>query len=411
MFLPESFPKKISRMKVLLIHNSYQQPGGEDVVFEQECRLLQRHGHEVITYHRSNHELDDLSLLERVGLIGRIISADDTQREVRRLLHEQKPDLVHIHNTFMMISPSVYEVCNDANIPVLQTLHNYRLLCPKSTFYRDGKVCEDCMEKSIWQGVKHGCYRNSRSMTAAVALMLQTHRTRQTWETRVGTYLALTEFARQKFIDGGLPAEKIRVKPNFVDPDPGERTKPGKYALFVGRLSQEKGLITLLAAWKRLGIDVPLLIVGDGPLRGHLESEVESQNLENVHFTGWLPRQEVQDAMKNAAFLVVPSVWYETFGMIMTEGFACGTPSVGSRLGAIEEIIDDGKTGLHFTPGDADDLAEKVTWAWEHSSDVEAMGKAGRRTYEDRYTADNNYTLLMGIYREAMETHVRYSPN
>jgi glycosyltransferase involved in cell wall biosynthesis len=391
-------------MKILLIHNTYQQAGGEDVVFEQERRLLQQHGHEVATYQRSNHELEQLSTIERLGLVTRIISAGDSKLAISKILDTFQPDLVHAHNTFMMISPSVYEACGEAQVPVLQTLQNYRLLCPAALLFRDGHVCEECTQHGLLRSVWHGCYRGSRSTTAAVALMLKAHRERGTWNDAVTGYVVATEFARQKFIDGGLPAEKIYVKPNFVDPDPGERSRPGDYALFVGRLSPEKGLSTLLAAWNRLDSSIPLVIAGDGPLRSALEAEVAKSNLRQVSFAGRLNSSETRAAMKQARFLVLPSLWYEGFPMVMAESLACGTPVVGSRLGAMQEIITDGRTGLHFNTGDAADLAEKVSWAWSHEPELAAMGREARRDYEALYTPEMNYTLLMAIYQQVIKT-------
>ncbi len=392
-------------MKILLIHNTYQQPGGEDVVFEQERRLLQQHGHEIVTYQRSNHEIEQLSMFERIALVTRIIAADDSKQQVWKILEMFQPDLVHAHNTFMMISPSVYEACGEAHVPVLQTLQNYRLLCPAALLFRDGHVCEECSEHGLTRSVWHGCYRDSRPTTAAVALMLKTHRERRTWTDAVTGYVVATEFARQKFIHGGLPAEKIFVKPNFVDPDPGERSQPGDYALFVGRLSPEKGVSTLLAAWSRLGPSIPLVIAGDGPLRPRLEAEVAKNNLRQVSFRGRLNPSETRAAMKQARFLVLPSLWYEGFPMVMAESLACGTPVLGSRLGAIEEIITDGRTGLHFTPGDPTDLGEKIEWAWNHPSELTAMGREARRDYESRYTSEMNYSLLMAIYQQVIKAH------
>jgi glycosyltransferase involved in cell wall biosynthesis len=391
-------------MKILLIHNTYQQAGGEDVVFEQERRLLQQHGHEVATYQRSNHELEQLSTFERLALVTRITSAEDSKLAIRKIIDTFQPDLVHAHNTFMMISPSVYEACGEAQVPVLQTLQNYRLLCPAALLFRDGHVCEECTEHGLLRSVQHGCYRGSRSTTAAVALMLKTHRKRGTWNDAVTGYVVATEFARQKFIDGGLPAEKIYVKPNFVDPDPGERSRPGDYALFVGRLSPEKGLSTLLAAWNRLDSSIPLVIAGDGPLRTALEAEVAKNNLRQVSFAGRLNSAETRAAMKQARFLVLPSLWYEGFPMVMAESLACGTPVVGSRLGAMQEIITDRRTGLHFNTGDAADLADKVSWAWNHGAELAAMGREARRDYEALYTPEMNYTLLMAIYQQVIKT-------
>jgi glycosyltransferase involved in cell wall biosynthesis len=390
-------------MKILLIHNTYQQPGGEDVVFEQERRLLQQYGHQVISYERSNHEIEQLSLSEKLGLVTRIIAADDSKLAIRKILDKFQPDLVHAHNTFIMISPSIYEACGEAGVPVLQTLQNYRLLCPAALHFRNGHVCEECPEHGLLRSVLHGCYRDSRLETAPVAFMLKVHRERGTWANAVTGYVVATEFARQKFIDGGLPPEKIYVKPNFVDPDPGERVRPGDYALFVGRLAPEKGLPTLLAAWSKLKSSIPLVIAGDGPLRSTLEREVEKNNLGQVTFAGRLNSAQTRDAMKRASFLMLPSLWYEGFPMVMAESLACGTPVVASRLGAMQEVITDGRTGLHFNTGDPIDLAEKVEWAWSHPSRLAAMGREAREDYEALYTPETNYSLLMAIYQQVLQ--------
>lgn len=385
-------------MKILIIHNSYQQPGGEDVVVARESNLLMREGSQVTTYKRSNHELDSLSFLQKLGLMRRIVSAKDSKTAVRQLVRKCQPDVVHVHNTFLMVSPAVYEVCQEESVPVVQTLHNYRLLCPASTLYRNDGICEECVTHGLLRSVKHACYRDSRAMSAAVALMLKTHRSLETWATKVDAYIAISRFAANKFVKAGFAAKRMFVKPNFVDPDPGERPRPGDYALFVGRLSPEKGLSTLVQAWRRLPVAVPLLIVGDGPMRQQLAADTAGAGLNNIRFVGQLPRDEVYTAMKKAAFLVVPSVWQEPFGLIVAEAFACGTPVLGARIGAIPEMLEHEVTGLHFAPGDPDDLAKQVAWAWEHPAHLAAMGKAARKVYEKKYTARTNHASLMEIY-------------
>jgi len=395
-------------MNILVIHNRYQQPGGEDVVVDQETRLLERNGNKVNIYKRSNDELSHLSFGQRLGLIKRVVSASDSKFTVCRLIRELKPDVVHVHNTFLMVSPSIYAVCQEEDVPVVQTLHNFRLLCPAATFYREAGPCEECVTHNLLRSVRHACYRDSRLMSGAIAVMLKTHRLRQTWNRQIDSYVAISCFVREKFVQAGFPADKITVKPNFVDPDPGERSHPGDYALFLGRLTPEKGLLTLLDAWERLPSAVPLVIAGDGSMRHQLEAEVARKGLSWVHFAGRLRREEAYDAIKKAAFLIVPSTWYETFGLVIVEAFACGTPVLGSSIGAIQDMVDDGVTGLHFAPSDPDALAKKVAWAWGHVPEIAAMGKAARRAYEDRYTADANYPLLMNIYASAIETHTRF---
>jgi glycosyltransferase involved in cell wall biosynthesis len=389
-------------MRIMLVHNQYQHPGGEDVVFEQERRLLQRAGHQVVLYQRSNLEIDENVAAKRIKLVKNIIWATDTLREFTDLLAQEKPQLVHVHNTFVMVSPSIYLACEQANIPVMQTLHNYRLICPAASLFRDGHVCEECIEHSLWRGVRYGCYRDSRLATGTVALMLEVHRKRHTWDQKVQGYIALTEFARSKFVEGGLPPEKIFVKPNFVYPDPGAHLSTGEYAIFVGRLSREKGLNTLLAAWGRLGNRIPLMILGEGPESERLKLQAAELGLTLVSFLGQVPRAEALARLRGACCLIVPSECYETFALTIAEAFACSTPVICSRLGAMQEIVEDGRTGLHFTAGDADDLAAKVEWAWTHSDQIKAMGREARLQYEMKYTAERNYEILADLYQRIL---------
>jgi glycosyltransferase involved in cell wall biosynthesis len=392
-------------MKILSVHNSYQQAGGEDVVFEQEKRALRRAGHTVVTYERSNHEIDEFSMLQRAMLLKRIVWASDTRHEFAQLLARENPDVVHVHNTFIMISPSIYSACRDHGVPVVQTLQNYRLLCPGALFFREGRVCEECVEHGLWRGVRHGCYRDSQMETAGVAAMLAVHRQLKTYEELVDCGVAATEFSRRKFVEAGFDGNKIVVKPNFVDPDPGEREGTGDYAVFAGRLSQEKGLMTLLEAWQSVR-DCPLKIVGDGPLRASLESQAKERGLSDVSFCGSLSRQQTIAAVKGARFQIMPSLWYEGFPMVIAEAFACGVPVICSRLGAMHEIVEDHHTGLHFSPGDAQNLAETVEWASHHPEAVRQMGRAARRKYESDYTEEKNYSLLMQIYEQTVATYV-----
>lgn len=388
-------------MKVLIVHNSYQQPGGEDVVVEQERRLLERGGHQVVFYGRSNWEVDGYSGLKRLALVRNTVWSSAARQEIARLIARERPDVVHVHNTFVMISPSIFSACQEAGIPVVLTLHNYRLLCPGATFFRQGKVCEECVEHSLWRSIRHACYHDSRPKTAVVALMLTVNNRRRTWTEHVNRFVALTDFARKKFIEGGLPAEKILVKPNFVHPDPGARPEVGDYAVFVGRLSPEKRVSTLLAAWQRLRSPIPLLVIGGGPQLNDLQTEAARLKLSTVRFEGQAKRERAIAAIKGARFLVFSSEWYETFGVTMVEAFACGTPVICSRMGVMEEMVVDGRTGLHFTAGSPEDLAEKVEWAWSHPEAMREAGTECRREYEAKYTAEKNYPMLMEIYEEA----------
>jgi len=395
-------------MKVLVIHNSYRQPGGEDILVEQERALLQHSGHEVIEYRRSNHETNILGLWGKFTLPKRVVWAGNTIQDLRALIHQEKPDVVHFHNTFLLISPSAYYACRETGVPVVQTLHNYRLICPTAIFYRDGHVCEDCLGKTPWPSIVHACYCESRAKTGVVAAMLTVHRWLRTWQEQVDVYIALTEFARKKFIEGGLPSEKIVVKPNFVHPDPGIRDGKGLYALFVGRLSPEKGLRTLLRAWQSLKV-IPLKIVGDGPLMDEIRAYLKTHKMEWVELLGRCNHGEVLELMKGARYLVFPSECYENFPVATAEAFACGVPVIASRLGAMVEIVEDRRTGLHFEPGSPEDLAAKVEWAWTHPEAMSEMGREARREYEEKYTAEKNYKMLLDIYERALSYHKRSS--
>lgn len=388
-------------MKIALVHNTYQQAGGEDAVFEQECRMLENAGNKVVTYCRSNWDTDDYRGMRRFSLAKQTIWASDSRREFVELLRREKPDVVHVHNTFVMISPSIYSACYEAKVPVVQTLHNYRLLCPAGTFFRDGKLCEECVGSSLWRSVEHSCYHDSYSASAVVAFMLAYHRFRDTWKREISCFVALSEFARNKFMEGGLPGERIFVKPNFVSPDPGARTSIGDYALFAGRLSPEKGVKTILAAWKLLSLSVPLVIIGGGPDQEQLRAQAEREGLTNIQFKGQLPRNETLAAINNARFAIISSEWYETFCMAIAESFACSTPVICSRMGVMQELVEDHRTGLHFAPSDPQDLASKVEWAWTHPEEVRAMGITARAEYESKYTAEKNYPQLMEIYQRA----------
>jgi glycosyltransferase involved in cell wall biosynthesis len=232
--------------------------------------------------------------------------------------------------------------------------------------------------------------------------MLTVHRQRHTYTESIDRFIALSEFAKNKYVAGGLPGEKIEVKPNFVDPDPGERSQAGDYAVFVGRLSEEKGLDTLVAAWSRLANRIPLVIVGDGPVGSRLKKQAQERGISSIDFRGRLPRSEAQEVVKRSRFMILPSECYENFPMGMVEAFACGVPVISARLGALQELIDDGRTGLHFTPGSPEELAEKVEWAWSHPERLREMGKEARREFERRYTAEKNYSMLMDIYKSVI---------
>jgi glycosyltransferase involved in cell wall biosynthesis len=380
-------------LKILQVHNRYQHTGGEDRVVFMEREILESHGNRVILYSADNDEI--YGILPRIRAAMGVHYSRRAKRQFALTLAAVRPDIVHVHNFFPLITPSIFDACKEASVPVVQTLHNYRLICPGALLVRKGAVCELCLQGNAYKSAVYGCYRGSRIGSLLVAHMVEYHRKRRTWNTKVDRFIILTDFARSRFVEAGFPADKIVVKPNFVQapvvfPQPSIRSG----ALFVGRLSNEKGISTLLKAWQ--AIDLPLRIAGDGPLL----AEAMRMKPSNVTFLGRITATDVMREMNQAMFLVVPSECYENFPLVIPEAFACGLPIVISRLGSMEEIVEDHGTGLHFTAGNASDLAEKVAWAASHKEILGHMGENARKTYESRYSAEANYQQLMTIYTE-----------
>ena len=394
-------------MKVMQVHNYYHKPGGEDQVFADECAMLEAHDHQVLRYTEHN------KTVTRQGKLALGVKAVWNQRRYRelyKLFQRIQPDVVHVHNTLPLISPAIYYAAQALGLPVCQTLHNYRLLCPNALFFRNDKVCEKCLERILaWPGIIFACYRESRPATMVVALINIFHRLMGTWKNKIDAYIALTEFSRKIFIRAGFPKNKIMVKPNFSKCNPPqsgtEDCKVREGALFVGRLSREKGVETLLKAWEKVGNSMPLNIAGDGPLAPYVRN-IASEKY-GISWLGQKPHQEIYKLMSKAEILVFPSEWYETFGRVAIEAFSQGTPVTASRIGACAEIVDHGRTGLCFKAGNAQDLAKRVVWASKHSDEMLLMGRNARKEYEAKYTPTRNYNMLMEIYEQTIENHAR----
>lgn len=384
-------------MVILMAHNFYQQPGGEDYSFASEAAVLEAGGHRVLRYTARN---DDLRGRSRVGAAADTVWNRKTVRQLRALFRENAVEIAHFQNTFPIISPAAYYAARSEGVPVVQSLRNYRLLCPNALFYRNDRVCEDCLSTAVpWPGVLHACYRGSRAASAVVATMLTVHRLASTWTSAVDMYIASTEFSKQKFVQGGLPADRIAVKPNFVFPDPGPGPGLGGYALFVGRLSEEKGIDTLLAAWRRVGERLPLKIVGAGPMQQQVEEATRC--IPGVEWLGSQSPAEVYQLMGAAGVLIFPSQWYETFGRTIAESFAKGTPVIASYLGGMTTMIEHGRTGFHFRAGDSDDLAAQVEAFLAQADNLQRMRREARAEFEAHYTAERNYRVLMDVYATA----------
>jgi glycosyltransferase involved in cell wall biosynthesis len=385
-------------MRILTLHNKYKFRGGEDESSESEDSMLRSRGHAIFRYEQDNAAIRSTNLIQ---VAGRTIYSGKSYRRIRELLRVLRPQVVDLHNFFPLISPSAYYACEAERVPVVQTLHNYRLLCPSALFFRNGKPCEDCVGRAFpYPGIQHKCYHDSALGSAAVASMIGVHRLLNTWRDHVSMYITLTKFCRDKFIQAGLPADKLRIKPNFVYPDPGIGDGAEDFALFVGRLSPEKGLRTMFDAWEVLRCPIRLKIVGEGPM----ESEIaeECSNSPYIEWLGGQPPESVYELMGKAKFLVFPSECYETFGRVAIEAFAKGTPVVLSDIGALSEMVEHGRTGWYFPPGDAEGLAAIVDNILTHPQMLPCMRREARREFETKYTAEINYVRSIEIFDEVV---------
>ncbi|MEK0315275.1 glycosyltransferase family 4 protein [Cohnella sp. 56] len=388
------------QLNILSVHNKYLIRGGEDGSFAAKNALLEQHGHNVVLHVENNTRVEELGKLRTAA---KTIWSKETTKTIRSLLRDNRIDLVECENTFPLISPSIYYAARDMGVPIVQNVRNYRLICPNALFFREGRVCEDCLGKFMpWPGVKNKCYKESLGGSATVAAMLTTHRALGTYQNKVSKYIVLTEFARGKLIQAGFPADRITVRPNFV-PDPGEGNGEGGFALYVGRLSPEKGIDTMLEAWKLLPEHIPLKIAGDGPLTKQVEQEIAGHR--NISYIGARDIEEVYRLMGEARMLIFPSVWYEGLPRTIIESYAKGTPVIASKLGAMESIVIDGVTGAHFEPGKAQHLAAQVELYWHASEKLCQMREHARREFEEKYTADSYYERSLSIYEEVLSSH------
>ncbi len=384
-------------MRILLVHNYYQQRGGEDVVVDQELELLRRKGHEVELFAVTNDDIQ--GAWRKAVTAARLIYNPAARAALAAKLRAFRPDVVHVHNFFPLLSPSIFDACRAESVPSVMTLHNFRILCPTSTFFHDGRINERSLKHSAIWALPHRVYRASLLATAPLVVMVDFHKWARTWRRKVDVFIALTGFAKDKLIEGGLPAERIVVKGNAVRDPLGatlasDRERHG--ALFVGRLSEEKGIAALIEAWKE--IDYPLRVAGDGPLR-HLFEQAPNKN---ITLLGRLSRDDVYAEMRRASFLVLPSICYEMFPMSLVEAYANGLPVLASRLGGLKSLLDDNVTGLGFEPGDITDIRARVTWAATNAARMSEMGKRARAKYEALYTDEQNYANLMSVYERAL---------
>ena len=376
-----------------MVHAFYRQPGGEDRSFREEAGLLERNGVEVETFTMDNDEIASWSAAEKAaGLVwNRRI-----RRQVSEVIGRFAPDVVHVQNVFPGLSPSVYAAAGAAGVPVVQKLSNFRPMCVNGLLFREGKVCHDCLHSKVaWRGAARGCFRGSRPMSTAVALSQGLHRILGTWSRRVQAFIALDEHGRSVYIEAGFPAERIHVKPNFLDPFPAVGAGDGGYALFVGRIAPGKGVETLVRAWTS---DLPpLKVVGDGPLLG----KVTGVAGDHIEFLGRRAPDEVRKLMGRAVLQVVPSEFDEPFGRTALEAMGVGTPVLASMAGALSGVVRDGVSGAHFETGSADALRAAAKALLADSGTLPALRPTTRRDAIARFSGPENFRILMDIYRKA----------
>ncbi|MCR5788268.1 MAG: glycosyltransferase family 4 protein [Lachnospiraceae bacterium] len=393
-------------MNILIAHNFYKIPGGEDVAADNERRLLEEAGHKVIWYTRHNDELDRMPLYQKLMLPLSFVYSQKTVREVRTLIRQEKIDIVMVHNTLLLISPSIYYAAVRENVPVLQTIHNFRLLCPGATFYREGHICEDCTHGGLLPALRHRCYRGSRFMTLACAFCLHYHRWRGIY--RKLFYICLTEFNRQKLLTAGgflgINPDRVFVKPNFtrIEGEIVPYAKRGRYMLYAGRLDETKGIPELLKAWTRLGEEAPeLKICGNGPLAPWCREYLADHKTAKVSLSGSLPHEEVLKLIGNAQALLLPSKWYEGLPMVIVEAFMLGTPVIGSGIGNVGEAVSSEKLGRRIgMTGDADQLAAAIAEAVVSFRETFRYEEEAFREAAARYSAEENLKILERIFQD-----------
>lgn len=388
------------KQKILIVHNYYQIPGGEDTVVANEKKMLEDHGHQVFLYTRHNSELKTASKVQKLLLPFSTIFGLKTYREVKKLIKKEKIELVHVHNTLNRISPSVYYAAFHCHVPVVQTVHNFRLLCPGATFFRDGHVCEDCLEQGLFCAVKYKCYRGSRLQTLACVISTWIHRLLHTYGKL--NYICLTEFNKSRILQlKQISPDKVFVKPNFVAASekvvPLEKRK--NRFIYVGRLEEIKGIDVLLKGWRLLGEDAPeLLLCGKGPLEDWCRNYIAQNHLGTVKQLGFVPNEEVRKLIGESKALILPTQVYEGFPMTIAEAYACKTPVIGSDLGNTGSLIEDGKSGFKFSPASAKELAECVL-------KISDLSEESLAPFQNKYSEERNYEQLRKIYEACCNSY------
>lgn len=386
-------------MKVLIAHNRYQQSGGEDQVVSAEAAMLARNGHDIELLSFDNDAISGVPAQIRAAA-NSFFSVPSYNRALD-VMRRFQPDVLHVHNFTPTLSPSIFFAGRKARLAIVQTMHNYRFICSNALLFRDGKPCEKCLDRnSVLPGIMSGCYRGSRAGTAIVGGSNALHKRLGTWTERVDRYIALTQFAAGK-LSRAVPVDRIRIKPNFVS-EPGISGVNGDFLLFVGRLSQEKGLDTVIAADMVGALPLPVIVIGDGPMRQEIE-DASRRHGSRLKPIGKRSGTEVRRWMARAAALLLPSLCYEGFPVTIAEAFSVGLPVIASRIGGLPEIVRENSSGLLHAPGDAASLFATVSQFAEFKHDeIARMRLAARAQYETEYSEAANHSMLVKIYAEAI---------
>lgn len=387
---------KFGKQTVLIVHNYYQIPGGEDTVVANEKQMLEEHGHKVVLYSRNNSELKEMNKFKKALLPVTTIFNPRTYKDIKQIIKKEHIDIVHVHNTLSLISPSVYYAAMACKVPVVQTVHNFRLLCPGATFYRDGHICEDCVEHGLRCAVKHSCYRGSKVQTLACVINTMVHRITGIYGKI--NYICLTEFNKDKLLNlKEIDPKKVFVKPNFVEADVemvSVEKRMNRY-IYAGRLDKLKGIDVLFEAWKLMGTDAPRLIVcGTGPMENWCKDYVQ-ENAFNIDMRGFVPNMEACRLIANSKAMILPTQWYEGFPISIAEAFSVGTPVIVSDLGNAGSIVTEGKTGCKFKA----DLAAGLVDAIKRLSEYASIHETTYEEFMGKYTEEKNYDQLMMVYK------------
>lgn len=385
------------KQNILIVHNYYQIPGGEDTVVANEKKMLEDHGHKVILYSRNNSELKSMTKLQKLMLPVTTVFNPRTYKDIKRLIKTEQIDIVHVHNTLSLISPAVYYAARAMKVPVVQTVHNFRLLCPGATFYRDGHICEDCVSKGLMCAVKNSCYRNSKLQTLACVISTKIHR--MTGIYGKINYICLTEFNKEKLLQlKQVKPDRVFVKPNFVEVSRDEiipYEKREDQFIFAGRLDKLKGVDILFEAWKQMGADAPKLIVcGIGPMEEWCRAFLKDNPYCNIEMRGFIPNKEARKLIANSKALILPTQWYEGFPMTIVEAHSVGTPVIGSDLGNVGSLIQEGVCGIKFNSKESKSLIDALTKTRQNLLDECEI----RRFYNQHYSLNANYSILVKIY-------------